>query len=214
MGIKNMEYKSHIVDFKKVVNGEDAAIKSDIEPSDKNKLWLDTSFSPPLLKYYDFENEQWKIVNNNDEKFEEIITRLNNAEIFINNAEGTVTSICEETIQKEIEGRVESIENKTSNIKQTAESWTATFKYIKDGVDKTSSFQLSSEGAKFGEMNSDSYTSMGQDKFAVVIEDQEVASIDKSALKVDEINVRKRFRIGDVILIETDNGYEEMWGGD
>jgi len=214
MGIKNMEYKSHIVDFKKVVNGEDAAVASDIAPEDKTKLWLDTSFSPPILKYFDSDSEQWKIVNDDTEKIEEIIKRLNSAELFINNAEGTITSVCEETIQKEIEGRVESVENKTSNIKQTAESWIASFKYVKDGVDKTSSFQLSQEGAKFGEMNSDSYTSMGQDKFAVVIEGQEVASIDKSAISTDEINVRKRFRIGNTLFIETDNGYEERWVGD
>ncbi|EJW97523.1 protein containing Phage minor structural protein, partial [gut metagenome] len=43
------------------IRGDDGTIESDTEPSDKEKLWLDTSVSPPLLKRWN--GMYWEVVN-------------------------------------------------------------------------------------------------------------------------------------------------------
>lgn len=69
----NREYMGQYVDFIEAlstdpskyswskIRGDDGTIESDTEPSDKTKLWLDTSVSPPLLKRWN--GQYWEVVN-------------------------------------------------------------------------------------------------------------------------------------------------------
>ena len=69
----NREYMGQYVDFIEEpstdpskyswskIRGDDGTIESDAEPSDKTKLWLDTSVSPPLLKRWN--GQYWEVVN-------------------------------------------------------------------------------------------------------------------------------------------------------
>ena len=53
-------------------NGKDAAIVSSTEPSDKTKLWCDTSITPPLMKHYNSASSSWEIVNDQSQVIETI----------------------------------------------------------------------------------------------------------------------------------------------
>lgn len=48
-------------EIKNIKKGRDAAIQSDIEPTDKDYMWLDTSANPPILKRWN--GDAWVIVN-------------------------------------------------------------------------------------------------------------------------------------------------------
>lgn len=212
-----MLYRSDTIEFKKYKDGSDATFYGNDPPEDTSKLWFDTSVSPPILKYYDI--DEWKEVNDPKvtEEYNALVTKTNKAEEFINGADATITNKCQEVIETEVEGRVVALEDKTSNIVQTPEDWTASFAYTKENEDGTTvsesnAIKLSIEGVDVG--NTDSYSRMAKDKFTINIEGQEVMSINKSAMEIDEVVVRKRYRIGDSLFIETDYGYEERWAGD
>ena len=194
-------------------NAKNEIITSNTPPEDLTKLWMDTSIIPPLLKSHD--GVEWAVINKSE--LDAIDTRMTSAESTLNSLDGTITDICKETINTEVEGRLVGVENKTSNIVQDPDSWTASFKYTETDAEgntkeKSNSIRLSMEGVDVGE--DESYSRMARDKFAIIIEGQETTTMNKLGMETDEVYARKRFRIGDTMFIATEYGYQERWVGD
>lgn len=59
-------------------DGKDGTIASNTEPSDKTKVWLDTSVTPPLLRHWN--GTTWEVVNDVTDKIQQVQI-LNNAAI-------------------------------------------------------------------------------------------------------------------------------------
>lgn len=212
-----MIYRSDTIEFKKYKDGSDATFYGNVPPEDTSKLWFDTSVSPPILKYYDI--DEWKEVNDPKvtEEYQALVTKTNKAEEFINSADATITNKCQEVIEKEVEGRVVALEDKTSNIVQTPEDWTASFSYTKENDDGTkteerNSIRMSMDGVDVGD--GDSYSRMAKDKFSINIDGQEVAFIDKVKIEVDEVHAKNKMMLGNVEFIANEHGFYMGWAGD
>ena len=212
-----MLYRSDTVEFKKYKNGSDATFYGNDPPEDTSKLWFDTSVSPPLLKY--FSDDEWKEVNDPKvtEEYQALVTKTNKAEEFINGADATITNKCQQVIETEVEGRVVALEDKTSNIVQNPESWTASFSYTKendDGIktEEKNSIRMSMDGVDVGD--GDSYSRMAKDKFSINIDGQEVAFIDKVKIEVDEVHARNKMKLGNVEFVVNEHGFYLGWAGD
>lgn len=199
--------------FKNGKDGDDGTVYSIEPPSDTTKLWMDTSTSPPLLKYHN--GSEWIIVNQSE--IDAIEKRMTSAEQVISNIDGTIQNTCKEIIETDVEERLVSVEEKTSNVTQTTESWTASFKYIErdesgNEKEQSNSIKLSIDGVDVG--TEESYSRMAKDKFSIIIEGQESASMSKLRLETDEVVARKRKVLGNVVMVATENGYQERWVGD
>lgn len=199
--------------FKNGTDGEDGTILGNTPPDDLTKLWMDTSTSPSLLKYYN--GNEWIIVNQSE--IDTIEKRISSAELVISNIDGTIQNTCKEIIETDVEERLVSVEEKTSNVVQTTESWTASFKYIErdeagNEKEQSNSIKLSIDGVDVG--TEESYSRISKDKFSIIIEGQESASMSKLRLETDEVVVRKRKVLGNVVMVVTENGYQERWVGD
>lgn len=63
-------YKSYSENFIIYKNGSDSTVKSDTPPEDTSMMWLDTSVTPNILKYYD--GAEWTRVNDHSDEIKSI----------------------------------------------------------------------------------------------------------------------------------------------
>lgn len=91
-----------------VNDGQDGSIKGTTAPSDTTKMWLDTSVTPNILKYYD--GSAWVMANDQTQEIQDASDQLNQ------NIENTKISITNEyssaiqSVKDEIDLRVGSVE--------------------------------------------------------------------------------------------------------
>lgn len=114
------DYTWSLIKGDKGDKGDDGTVHSDTEPTDKTKLWLDTSLEPPLLKYWD--GTSWEAVNDFAENInnakQTITTEYNSA---INQLKESLTILVEK-LQTTTTDNVTLIEQLSSQIVQNASS--------------------------------------------------------------------------------------------
>ena len=96
-------------------DGKDAAIQSDTEPEDKTYMWLDTSVTPALLKWWN--GTEWEISNDQSEAIILLEERLESN--ISQTAESIRTEVAENHYLKEETDTL--IESVSTQIEQTAE---------------------------------------------------------------------------------------------
>ncbi len=107
--------------------GDDGTVKSDTEPTDKTKMWLDTSVTPNILKYWN--GTIWLMANNQQA---DINNAVNNATAEINKTISTTNDNIDtlnssvktisETVTKNSDDIIET-DKKVYEMEQTIEGW-------------------------------------------------------------------------------------------
>ncbi|MDD3122635.1 MAG: phage tail protein [Candidatus Izemoplasmatales bacterium] len=122
------------------IKGEDGTIKSSTEPTDKTMMWLDTSVTPNILKYWD--GTSWVMAN---DQIVDINGAVNNATNEINktiektnekidNLNSSVSTISE-TVNKQ-SGSISETSKKVSELEQTVDGWKSSITKISTIEDK------------------------------------------------------------------------------
>lgn len=206
-------------------DGKDGAIASNTAPTDKTKVWLDTSVKPPLLKRWD--GEKWGLVNN-DEINNKIETELVEAtssiiksseEITLGIVQGYVTT-------EDLDKYKETINNQFTTNKN---GFDFQFTQIKEqlgglGGEITAQKQyirLANGEIIIGKSDSPVKAVFTNDSLKFLYNDQEVAKFTNNTLEVKSISVNTQVRFTDekskkdkwVIRLGANGNLNDVWIG-
>lgn len=128
-------------------DGKDAAVQSDIEPSDKSYMWLDTSVEPSLLKSYNTDTGEWEIINDTSAITDSIITLQENvySDISQNTEEILMTVSQSYYLKEETDNLISEVSTSFSQTKDAFE-----MQFYQFGVDLNAVAE--DKDARFAEM--------------------------------------------------------------
>lgn len=123
------DYTWSLIKGDKGDKGDDGTVHSDTEPTDKTKLWLDTSLEPPLLKYWD--GTSWETANDSAGDINDVKQTITNEyTTAINDLKTALTSLVE-GVQTTTTDNTILIDNLSSQIAQHTDSITLVTSSVK-----------------------------------------------------------------------------------
>ena len=195
-------------------NGKDAAIVSSTEPSDKTKLWCDTSITPPLMKHYNSASSAWEIVNDQSQVIETIYQSVY-AEID-KAYDKVVIEVGEKTYSKEdvdhLLGNVNTQFEQTNNefnfnFEQLTKNMNELISETDSGFNNIKKYIRFIDGAiVIGEEGKPLTLKMINDRISFLENGNEVAYISNRRMYITDAEILKSLSIGNFAFTPRENG--------
>lgn len=135
----------------------------------------------------------------------------------------SITSRVEKMEENNQDG-INEIINISSEVKQTAQNIDLKFSDIDEIVNELGDmtqlkemmtyFIADKNGLKISKDNADYSTLMATDHFAVLYGENEVMTLEKALMTIENIYAKKEIRLGNTIFSATNNGFTISWGGE
>lgn len=195
--------------------GKDAAIISSTEPSDKTYLWCDTSSSPPVLKKWNDDIENWEVVNDNAEQITQIYKEL--ASSISQASDSILIQVGEKTYTKEETDRL--ISDVNTSFEQTKDSFNFEFNSFKKNLDDLASstdarFENTSKYIRFidgeiwiGVEGNPIMLRQRNDRISFLENNVEVAYISNRTLYFTHAEILKDLKIGKFGFVVMESGF-------
>lgn len=218
---KETSVDSATIDFSRVDNGEngkpgepgkDAAIQSDVPPSDKTQLWLDTSVVPPLLKQWN--GQEWIVVNDMTEELQHLRQELISS--ILQTTEKIQMEVSEKYYAKDETDTL--ISEVGTKLEQTKKDFTFTFNEFKQSLgdlsDNTNAeFQKISRYIRFesgnivlGEVGNELTLKIQHDRISFLQNNVEVAYFSDRKLYVTDGEYTNSLVLGNFAFMPRANG--------
>lgn len=195
-------------------DGKDAAIQSLTAPSDTSFLWLDISVEPPLLKRYDPESAEWKVVNdtteivyNLEQNFKSDISQTEqNIQMMV--SEGVYLKDQTDALVSEVSSKLEQT---ASGFEMQFNQFSADIEAVATGVD--AEFEEIKKYIRFvdgqillGEVGNELELQIANDRISFLQDGAEVAYFSNRKLYVTDAEILHSLQIGSFAFMPRANG--------
>lgn len=204
---------SAVITLSQISDGKDAAVITNVEPTDKTYLWCDTSATPPLLKRWN--GESWDIVNDNAEQFTQIYKELTSA---IDQANDNIMlQVGERTYTKEETDRL--VSDVSTSLTQTKNSFDFEFNTFRTNLESLgnsteSKFENINKYIRFvdgeiwiGMEGNPIMLRQRNDRISFLENNVEVAYISNRTLYFTHAEILKDLKIGRFGFVAMESGY-------
>ena len=194
--------------------GDDAAIVSATEPSDKTRLWCDTSKEIPLIKRYNDTTEAWEIVNDQTQDIWELTQSTN---VSFTKTFKEIESVVQQ--QTHIQGELENlIDDVGTQFKQTKESFEFNFEQLTKNLNVLASgtdenFNELIKYIRFldgniiiGVEGNPLTLKMQNDRISFFENENEVAYISNRRMYINDAEILSSFILGNFAFSPRENG--------